>query len=250
MAEDRSSLFRLTGVVIVSAAVVIAAAMLGNAWVKSRGGAESMRVTGSARKAITSDFIIWNCTLTQEAPNQVAAYEALRQQAAKTVDYLKKKGLTDDEIIQKAVRTETLYAQVSGQSYVPENVFRQVEGYRLRMDIEVRSSKVDEVDGVSRSISELIAGGVDLESGYPQYIYTKIGEVKVEILAEAAADARRRAAEIAKAGGASLGSVKSARMSPLQITPIYDYSVSGDGINDLSSKEKAITAIVTLGFDL
>jgi hypothetical protein len=39
-------------------------------------------------------------------------------------------------------------------------------------------------------------------------------------------------------------------MSPLQITPIYDYSVSGDGINDLSSKEKAITAIVTLGFDL
>ncbi|MFX9638768.1 SIMPL domain-containing protein, partial [Acinetobacter baumannii] len=82
---------------------------------------------------------------------------------------------------------------------------------------------------VSRSISELIASGVAMDSEAPQYIYTKIGDVKVEILSEAAKDARRRAEEIAKASGGSITGFRSARMSPLQISPAYDYAIVGEG---------------------
>ena len=98
-------------------------------------------------------------------------------------------------------------------------------------------------------MSELIAKGIQLDSYSPQYIYTKISEV-VEILAKAAEDARRLALEISESSGAKLGNVRTARMSPLQITPLYDFSVSVGGLNYMSSKDKAITAIVTLGFEL
>ena len=37
-------------------------------------------------------------------------------------------------------------------------------------------------------------------------------------------------------------------MSPLQITPRFSTEVTYDGQNDTTSKDKAITAIVSMGF--
>lgn len=251
MNEKNGGNGRLFATLLVCAGVVWSAYILGNAVVNARSGGTSMRVTGSARQDIKSDFIIWTASIEATAKTRIEAYESIKSAMDKTVAYLKGKGLTDDEIVSKAVSSETLYARQPGdQGYVPENVFREVSGYRLRQQIEVRSNKVDLVDKTSRSVSELLASGVALESYPPQYIYTKIGDVKVEILSKAAQDAKRRAEEIARSSGANLGSVRSARMSPLQITPIYDFSISGEGINDMSSKDKAITAIVTLEFGL
>ena len=225
--------------------------VLGGSFVKARGGSNIMRVTGSARQDIESDFIIWTASIEAVGTTQTEAFEKLKAAMEKTVEYLKEKGIEDDEIVTQSVKSETLYKREPSLSgYVARDVYREVSGYRLRQRIEVQSDKVDLVDKTSRSVSELIASGVALESYSPQFIYTKISEVKVEILSKASRDARRRAEEIAKSSGAKLGSVRSARMSPLQITPIYDFSVSGGGINDLSSKHKAITAIVTLGFEL
>lgn len=51
-----------------------------------------------------------------------------------------------------------------------------------------------------------------IESKAPQYYYTQIGDLKVEILGEAAKDAKERAAKIASSTGNSIGSVRSAKM--------------------------------------
>jgi hypothetical protein len=104
------------------------------------------------------------------------------------------------------------------------------------------------VEKVSRESTDLIAQGVPLESSNPQFFYTKIGDVKREILGLAAEDARKRAEEIAGKSGGSLGDVRGARMAPLQITPRYDFEIYDSGYNDLSSKEKSITAVVTMTF--
>jgi hypothetical protein len=245
---DSASVLKLAGVVSVCVATVWAAAVLGGSYTKARTSSKSMSITGSARQTIESDFIIWSASIEAYDATPQDAYAKLQDARDQTIAYLKDRGLSDDEIVIEAIRSETIYVQTN--KYVQGDVYREIQGYNLTQSIEVRSGQVDLVDQTSREISELIASGVPLASRAPQYIYTKIGEVKVEILSKAAEDAKRRAGEIAKSSGATLGRVTSARMSPLQITPIYDYSVSGYGINDLSSKDKAITAIVTLGFEL
>jgi hypothetical protein len=45
-----------------------------------------------------------------------------------------------------------------------------------------------------------------------------------------------------------IGSVRSARMGVLQITPADSNEVSDTGMNDTSSLEKDITAVVNVGF--
>ncbi len=82
----------------------------------------------------------------------------------------------------------------------------------------------------------------------PEYHYTKIAELKKEMLAEAAKDAKQRAEQIASSTGSSIGTVRSARMGVMQITPADSNDVSDSGMNDTSSLEKDITAVVNVSF--
>ena len=87
-----------------------------------------------------------------------------------------------------------------------------------------------------------------IESRAPQFYYTKIGDLKIEMLGEAAKDAKERAEKIAASTGNSIGSVRSARMGVLQITAADSTEVSDSGIYDTSSIDKDMTAVVNVSF--
>lgn len=247
----RTNAFGLVAAIVIALAVVISSSILGKSLVRARSDNDMIRVTGSAKKQIRSDFIIWTVSLSYRAPKVTDAYTALKAGADKTIAYLTSKGIAPEEVISSSISTRKLYAPLPpNQQNQPEDIDRPVAGIELTQTIEVRSKQVDLVDKVSRQATELIASGVSLESNAPQYLYTKIGEVKVEILAEAAKDARRRADEIAKSSGTQATDVRFARMSPLQITPIYSDEMSAGGINDVTSIDKDVTAIVSMGFSV
>jgi hypothetical protein len=68
------------------------------------------------------------------------------------------------------------------------------------------------------------------------------------MLSEATQDARARADAIARSAGGEIGAVRSVRMGVFQITPRHSTEVSDYGINDTSSLEKDITAVVRVTF--
>lgn len=248
---EKPNLFGLGSAVVIGLAVVLAMSTLSGAIVRTRGGQEVIRVTGSARKDINSDFIIWNGQVAVRAETVGAAYEAVKKSTKQVKEYLTKNGIKPGEVATQAITTNPVYATVKtpiGNGQMSE--VQKVVAYELSQTIEVQSSNVELLDKVSRNVTDLIASGVNFVSNPPQFIFTKISEEKVAILGDAAKDARQRAETIAKSAGASLGEVRSARMSPLQITPKYSNTVSYDGENDRTSREKAITAIVSLEFSV
>ncbi len=91
--------------------------------------------------------------------------------------------------------------------------------------------------------AELVSGGIS-------FLYTKTGEAKVAMMAEATKDARTRAEQIAAQGGRKLKELRTARMGVVQINPIYSSATSWEGNNDTSSAEKTITATITASFSL
>jgi hypothetical protein len=238
---------RIAGTVIIAAAVVISTFLFGNAIVRTRTGGNEIVVKGSARKDIDSDFIAWTGKISYRSNNMNDGYQSVKTSVGKLIDYLKSKGLKENEIVTGAVQTNALYEQKNPQGDSSSS-FRTIQGYDVSQSVTVRSAQVQLVEKVSRESTDLIAQGVPLESSNPQFFYTKIGDVKREILGLAAEDARKRAEEIAGKSGGSLGDVRGARMAPLQITPRYDFEIYEGGYNDLSSKEKSITAVVTMTF--
>ncbi len=237
--------------------LVGAAAILARSWVRVRTVDEQIRVFGSARRSITSDFIIWRGTFSRSLPTSQAAYGALKADEAKIRAYLQRAGVPDKEIFPSAIESETIYLKtppVKGvpADYNPENLTfaRKISGYKLSEDIEVRSSKVGLVDDLSRRSTELLSQGLDFKSSAPMYLYTKMSEIKVTMQAEAAADARARAEQIAVNSGCRLGAVRYARMSTPSITPAYATSDDDGGVDDTSSLDKRITAIVSVGYGI
>ncbi|MBM3243459.1 MAG: DUF541 domain-containing protein, partial [Candidatus Omnitrophica bacterium] len=128
------------------------------------------------------------------------------------------------------------------------NDTNEVEGYRLSQGIEVKSYDVKKVEDISRQSTELIEQDIQLISNAPEYFYTKLAELKIEMLSSATEDAKKRAATMAQSTGNKIGAIRSAKMGTFQITPVNSYEVSWYGNNDTSSYEKKVMAVVNASF--
>jgi hypothetical protein len=128
------------------------------------------------------------------------------------------------------------------------NETSDVTGYSLRQEIEVRSTEVDKIAKIAREATELINQGILIESNAPQYYFTPIGDLKIEMLGEAAKDAKVRAEKIAASTGNAIGAVRSARMGVLQITAADSTEVSDSGIYNTATIDKDMTAVVNVSF--
>jgi hypothetical protein len=123
-------------------------------------------------------------------------------------------------------------------------------GYRISQNVEVVSDKIDQVPRIASDSTALLEQGVAFVSEQIDFIYTKAGEAKIELMAEATKDARARAEQIAAQGGRTIKELRSARMGVVQINPRYSAATSWEGNNDTSSPEKTITTTVNATFAL
>jgi hypothetical protein len=213
------------------------------AYTHAKNGDQTITVTGSARKRIKSDLVVWRAGVSYQATQLSEAYKALSDNVPKVKQYLISKGVPENQITISSISSTTLHAKTSNGEETGE-----ITGYSLRQELMVRSNDVDKIEKLAREATELINQGILLESSPPEYLYTKLGDLKIEMLAEAAKDAKVRAQQIASSTGSSIGSVRTARMGVMQITPADSNDVSDSGMNDTSSLEKDITAVVNVGF--
>jgi hypothetical protein len=211
----------------------------------------TIEVTGSAKRRIVSDLIVWEASISARAADRFTAYKDLKPQVDKTLAYLAAQGVKPDEIRVEAATTESLAeTQVTGtgENRVEKTVDRGVE---MTQVIQVTSTRVPEIERISREVTSLIENGVPVESGTPSYFYTKLGELKIEMLAEASKDARTRAERIlASAGHSGLGKLRQADMGVINVNPANSTQTSWDGNNDTTALEKDIITIVHVTFDM
>ena len=229
--------------VVVAVALVVSTVVGGWFFVKGKRGDQTITVTGSAKKRITSDLVVWKSAVSYQAPVLSEAYRSLSEAVPKVKAYLVSKGIAENQITVSAISSQTLHSKNSDGTDSSE-----ISGYSLRQELSVRSTEVLKIAQIAREATELINQGILIESMAPEYLYTKLGDLKIEMLAEAAKDAKVRAEQIAQSTGSSIGSVRTARMGVLQITAADSNEVSDYGMNDTTSLEKDITAVVNIGF--
>ena len=119
-----------------------------------------------------------------------------------------------------------------------------VVAYELRQSIRVETRDVDRVAAAERDITSLMSDGLAIESFSPRYLYTRLGELKIELTAEAARDARIRAEQIARQSKERLGRLSRGRMGVFQVNAANETETSAEGVNDTESLEKDALAVV------
>lgn len=231
-----------TAIIVIG--IIASSIILGNAWKRTHIGEETISVTGMASKDFTSDLIVWDGSFTAQSKSTKEAYAKIKKDAEVIKKYLTSKGLNEKEIVFSAVRIDSDYEYVNING-ISERVFK---GYILTQNITIESKEVNKVENISREVSELIEMGINFYSSSPEYHYTKLSKLKIEMISLATSDARTRAETIAQNAKGSLGDLKRANMGVFQITgrnSSEDFTYGG--VFNTSSKEK--TASVTVRLD-
>lgn len=239
----RSTQIIILGVCFVVATVVSTVILSKGLLQIKKFSSEVVSVTGSAEKKIVSDYIVWSAQFSRQELELKVGYSKLQEDLKKVKTYLTSKGIKDDELIVSQVNTEVLYKKNE-----KGNNTNEIEAYRLSQGIQVKSYDVKKIEDVSRQSTELIEQDIQFISNAPEYFYTKLAELKIEMLASATEDAKKRAITMAQSTGNKIGAIRSAKMGTFQITPVNSYDVSWYGENDTSSLEKKVMAVVTASF--
>jgi hypothetical protein len=231
--------------VIIAVAFIFGIIIFVSAWSSNRKADQTITVTGSAKKEITSDLGIFRGTINVEGTTAGEAYRILQQQKPVLLDYLAANGFSQDKVEFFTVNSYPVY-EMNANGY-QTNIIR---AYVYSQRLEIRSADVNKIKALSLSVSSVIEKGINFMVEMPEYHYTKIADLKIEIQAAAAKDAMVRAEKIAEATDRDLGPIRNARMGVIQITPKLSNAISDYGVNDLSSIEKEITAVVNASFEI
>ncbi|MEP7345432.1 MAG: SIMPL domain-containing protein [Gemmatimonadaceae bacterium] len=224
-------------------AVVIGSIAIAGALKNIRRSDDAVTVTGSARRPIRSDFVVWRATVSTQLPSLSAASQELQRQAVHVHDFLKAQGIADSIIAQKPVEAYPVN-ETTGDGRDTGRIL----AYRVSQTFELRSADVDGITRLSQKAGELISQGVPLATQSPEYLFTKLADLRITLLEEATKDAKQRAEAITRSTGGSVGAVRDAKMGVFQITPRYSTEVSDYGVYDVTSIDKDVTAVVRVTF--
>jgi len=242
--SSRPHLLGLLAGLFLAAGLVLSAMLVTRAWM-TISESQTITVTGSARKIVQSDLIIWRGSFATEASALLEAQRQLKADLAKVEAFFKGKGVTN--FFFTPISIQELQATLRGAD---GSMQRKTAGYRLTQTAQINSQDVERILQLDRDSTALVEQGVLFTTAAPEYVYTKAGETKVEMLAEATKDARARAEQIAAQGHRLIAQLRTAKMGVFQITPVYSLQTSWEGINDTTSLEKTVTAVVTATFSM
>ena len=203
----------------------------------------TIEVKGMAEKSITSDFGTWTGSFTVDCQKLTDGYTMIQQQKEKVLNYLENKGIKREDIQISSLTTNVQY-QMNENGIQTNNKL----GYQLEQRVSIASNDINLITKIANESTELIQEGIEFMSFTPNYYYTKLNELKIEMLGEATKDATKRAQVLAENSGGKVGSVASAYQGIFQITPANSTEISDYGMNDDVSIQKSIKAVVTLKF--
>lgn len=228
--------------IIIAISIIISALIVGNAYKYKYNDKRRVLVTGKAEKDFVSDLIVWEGNYSRIAMDLKNAYSQLKTDETAIRSYLKNKGLSDTEIIFSSININKIYNPIYDNN--GRMISNNFGGYNLFQNIKVESKNIELVEKISREITELIQSGIEFNSTAPSYYYTKMSELKIDLLAKASKDAKDRSESIAENAGSSLGELKYANMGVFQITgqnSNEDYSYGGAFNTHSKNKTASIT---------
>jgi len=184
----------------------------GARYVKSRD--RVVNVKGLSEREVKADIAIWPITFKQASNDLGALYNDMADKQKMLIGFLEESGFSADEI----TAGQFVTTDRATDAYSSQNVkFR----YISKNTVTVYSDKVEQVREAMNSIGKLGKKGIAIQppnyDNRTEFLFTKLNEVKPEMVEEATAKAREVANKFARDSESKLGKLKSARQGQFSI---------------------------------
>ena len=230
---------------LLAVGIIISTLVISNTVERVKTQNQRITVKGFAERTITSDVAVWEGQITTRSAELVTAYDSLQADLEKVLSYFQQQGIPAENISTSAVTTRIQYKRT-----IRDVMTNIREGYTLVQTVKITSPNVEKIATIANEVTVLIKEGIEFDSFTPQYFYTKLDDIKIELLGEATKNAGMRAEQLAENSGSEVGNLKYASQGVFQITPLYSTQVSGYGVYDTSTIEKSVKAVVTIEYSI
>ncbi len=207
MSNDRLGAAVIFGMMFF-AAMFAMAVTLGSYLMRVKGLDRTVTVKGLSEREVPADIAIWPVTFTTAGNDLSALYETMERNAREVLAFLQAAGFSPTEITPAApVVTDKMARRYGGQQDVSLR-------YTAQQTMTVYTTKVDLVRAVQSRLGELgkkgiALGGEDPGSGV-QFLFTKLNDLKPQMIEEATRNARAVAEKFAADSQSKLGKIKTA----------------------------------------
>jgi len=226
---------------VIGLSIIISASIVSYTFYRIKGMDNTLSVTGSTRIRVNSDIVKWVGEFSRTVPvdSLKAGYQEMGKDLKVVLEFYKKNGIDPEDLIISPVFLEQL--GLYGDRQTPRE-------YLLRQTVEIQSSDLEKIGELSKNLQGLIDSGVAFRTQSLEYYYSKLPELRVNLLTEAMNDAKARAEKIAQSSGQGVGSLRSASMGVVQVLEPNSTEISDYGSYDTSTIEKEVMVTVMAKF--
>jgi hypothetical protein len=206
--------FPSRNITVLAAAMVVGliglGTTLGNSIIRFKELDRTVNVKGLSEKEVEANIALWPINFSAASNDLTQFYATLDKNADTVKAFLKKQGFADSEISVSPPNVTDKLAQQWGGGERAE--FR----YTGNRGVTVYTTDIAKVRTALNNLSVLGKAGITLSSGdngggsRPQYLFTKLNEIKPKMIEEATQKGRQVAEKFATDSGSRLGKIKNA----------------------------------------
>jgi hypothetical protein len=205
------------GLIVLSIALVLAGWFVGNGFYQGRIGDRYVTVKGLAERDVEADIGLWPIRFVTGDNNLGTAQYKIEQSKRAIMFFLKKHGIDSASVALQDMSVVDMEAERyrGGQ---PGNRFI------INQTLMVRTNDPTLILNASQDVGKLVEAGVVLSTGDgygsgPTYVFTRLNDLKPEMIADATGNARQAGEQFAKDSGSKLGKIRRAFQGTFEILP-------------------------------
>jgi uncharacterized protein len=209
--------------------------LLGDGLLRAKDAERAVTVRGLAERNVTADLATWTISYSASSTSLAEAQDKVRQDTRAIEAFFKGLGFPADAL-------QPTGANVS--SFTNEGLTT----FTVRQRLALRTTDITRAQKAVAQQFDLVGRGVFLEEGSGMaYTFTKLNDIKPEMVAEATRDARAAAQQFAKDSSSGVGKIRDATQGYFEIEA-RDGDAGGWGNAD--SPYKKVRVVTTVSFSL
>ena len=236
----------LVQTVILAVAMVVAGLAIGAGFARGRSADRYVTVKGVSERDVQADLAIWPLNLV------VADNDLARAQARMQADLGKIRAFLGRNALDTTTISLQGYSVADAQTNQYAGQVAPSSRFVIRQTVIVRSTNPQAVLVASQRVGELVSSGVVLSSGAeyggggPTFVFTKLNELKPQMIGEATARAREAADQFARDSDTGLGGIRQANQGIFEILA----RDAAPGISEQSQLMKRVRVVSTVEYIL
>jgi hypothetical protein len=234
--QDPAARRWLAAATVLALGMIAGGYLLGNGLVRAKAADRSVTVRGLAERDVTADLAIWTIAYSAQAEDLATAQASADRDSNEIRAFFREMGFPAEALQPTGVNV----SQFSDNG---------VTKFTVRQRMTLRSTDIRRAQNAVKRQFELVRRGVVLDEGSGiAYTFTKLNDIKPQMVAEGTKDARASAEQFAKDSGTSVGAIKSATQGYFEINARDGESGGNWGVSDTPYKK--VRVVTTVDFYL